>query len=163
MPNRTITVPVLPVPDTPNANGVLFKGDMVKDAIDAYMKLPVKHIMLQTTTQVGDSKADIDLEKLCGNVDDIEYNEETKSYMATIKLIPNKNSGLVLTALAEGNNFSVGTNKMGMISEVIEGEVNEYPDGTRYVCDSKFDILSTSLIPDSVLQEVKDANNTEAT
>lgn len=165
MPNRTITVPILPIPDVPNASGILFKGNMIKDAIDTYMDLPAqfRQTMLQLTAQVGDSKSDIEIDKLCGNVDNIEYNEETKSYVATIKLIPNKNSGLVLTALEEDNNFFLGINKMGIISDVSDDNVTEYPIGTRYVCDSKITILSTSLIPDSVLQEVKFENNTDAT
>ena len=42
MPNRTITVPILPIPDVPNASGILFTGDMIKDAIDIYMNLPAQ-------------------------------------------------------------------------------------------------------------------------
>jgi hypothetical protein len=157
MPERTITVPVLPIPDVPNAAGILYKGKAINDAIEVYMNLPVKHVMLQTTQQVGDSRADIELDKLCGYVTKISFDETSKSYAATIKLIPNKNSGMILTALAEGNSFTLGTNKVGSLNKILDGEVTDYPPNTKFVCDEPLDIVSVSLLPDSVLKEVEDA------
>ena len=67
-------------------------------------------VMLQTVHQTGDMKADIKLDKICGNVVDITFNEDQNQYLATLKLIPNKNSAIVLQAIKEGDNFLLGTN-----------------------------------------------------
>lgn len=152
MPKREITVSVLPIPDVPNVNGILFEADALKEAIQKYMDSPYQHVMLQKDAQVGDMKADVELDKLCGSVTDIQYNEDTKSYDATIKLIPNKNSAFVLEKISEGISFTLGTNKVGMLCQVNDDDETEYPEGTTLACQNGFDIISTSLLPNWVIE-----------
>lgn len=168
MPKREIIVPVLPKPDVPNIQGILFDGKSLKEAIDKYMEEPIhKHVvMLQTENQTGDMKADIDLDKLCGSIAEINFDEHNSQYMATIKLIPNKNSALVLNSIKNGTKFSLGTNKVGMLAEVNnsnEKDETVYPEGTRFICKNGFDIISTSLLPDWVLEHPKKSNEESPT
>lgn len=152
MPNKEITVPVLPKPDIPNANGVLFAGDSLKKAIEKYMDGPYHHVMFQPDGQTGDVHQDVDLDKVCGSVVDITFNDDNKEYEAVIKLIPNKNSANIINLMDKGVEFTLGTNKMGTMRRVggtDEFDEPEYPEDTILICDDGFDIISTSLLDKS--------------
>jgi len=153
MPKREITVPVLPKPDVVNINGVLFEGNALKDAIDKYMDTPYRHVMYG---QASKPNLEVDIHSVCGSVDDIIFDADTKSYNAIIKLIPNKTSAAILAELDKGIKFSLGTNKVGTLAEpnkVNDDGEHEYSDDVKLVCVGDFDIINTSILLDADIQK----------
>jgi len=152
MPKRTIEVPLLPLPDVPNIQGVIFPKDSLDNAIEVFMDGTAQYVMLQKENQLGDGNADIELGKICGSVNNITFDEVSKSYIATVKLIPNKNSAFVLDEISKGINFTLGTNKVGMLAAIQEDDDTEYPEGTLYKCDKGFEIVSTSMFDTNLIK-----------
>jgi len=145
MPSKEFVVNVLPKPDVPNIQGITFNKEALDKAISEYMENSHKMVMLEQNKQSGNPSADTNLDKVCGHVVDINFNEETKSYESVIKLIPNKNSKIVVDAMDKVN-FVLGTNKFGTVRQIKPDEVNEYPEGTKLVPDGDFKIASVSLL-----------------
>ena len=158
MPKREITVPVLPIPDVPNNQKILFDKESLQIAIDKFMGGKSQPVMLQKEVQIGDAKADVELDKLCGSVVEMAFDEDSAQYTAVIKLIPNKNSAFVLNKISEGVNFTLGTNKMGRLDEIKRDEnedTSDYPEDAHFICPDGFDIISTSLLPETVMKQLE--------
>ena len=150
MPRREIEIPILPKPNVPNNQGIMFSKEILDTAIQKYMEGNSQHVMLQREHQTGDMKADVELDKICGYVTEIKFDKKENQYLATVKFIPNKNSAFVFSSIKEGIKFSLGTNKVGNIRKTTEKD--ELPEEVKYIPNDNIEILSTSLLPDWVTE-----------
>lgn len=151
MPSKEIKVKVLPQPNVPNVQGITFTKEQLDKCISDYMDNSNKMVMLQPNVQSGNPSADTDLDKVCGHVVDMTFNEQTNSYESIIKLIPNKNSKIVIECMDKVD-FVLGTNKFGTIRKIKPTEINEYPEGTKLVPDDNVKIASLSLLDSAYTQ-----------
>lgn len=77
---------ILPRPDVPNANGILFSREAVDKAMAEYIENKVKHGNAPVLSRVPslDDWDKIDEKDVIGNVTDIKFDEQSNSYKATM-------------------------------------------------------------------------------
>ena len=104
---------ILPRPDVPNANGILFSRESVDKAIAEYIETKVNQGNAPVLSRVPslDDWDNIDEKDVIGNVTGIKFDEESNSYKATMTFKADTDAYKKIMDSAV-----LGTNKIGTMN-----------------------------------------------
>lgn len=127
---------MLPIPDVPNANGLVISREALDKAMNEYIETKVKQGNAPVLSSVPnlDNWDSIDQRDVIGQVTDIKFDEKSNSYKATMSFEPDTDAYKAIKESAV-----LGTNKIGSV---------EHVDGMFRISDDSMKIMSCSYMLD---------------